>query len=139
MNKVAVSSVAVVAGLAGWLVVSTQSAHAVPEFNKAFKEKYIGDKSTDAQKKLDTAVEAAKCDVCHDSTKKGPDGKDSKKNRNAYGEALHKHIHKKDKADKAKIAAALGKVEADKAGKDGATFGESLKDGKLPVVVGGGK
>lgn len=111
----------------------SNSASAFPQFKKEFDNKYIGDESTDAQKAIAAAVKVAKCNVCHDPTKDA-EGKSSKKNRNAYGEALHKYIGKKDKKDVAKIQDALTKVESMKDG-DGPTFGELLKQGKLPVAA----
>ena len=111
--------------------IRPNTASAFPEFKKEFDKKYIGDESNDAQKSIAAAVKSAKCNVCHDPAK-GADGKVSKKNRNAYGEALHKFIGKKDKKDTAKILDALTKAEAMKNG-DGPTFGELLKAGKLPV------
>jgi hypothetical protein len=111
--------------------IRPNTASAFPEFKKEFDKKYIGDESTPEQKAIAAAVKVAKCNVCHDPNK-GPDGKVSKKNRNAYGEALHKFIGKKDKKDLPKIQDALVKSEAMKNG-DGPSFGELLKAGKLPI------
>jgi hypothetical protein len=111
--------------------IRPNTASAFPEFKKEFDKKYIGDESNDAQKGIAAAVKVAKCNVCHDPAK-GADGKVSKKNRNAYGEALHKFIGKKDKKDMPKIQDALTKAEAMKNG-EGPTFGDLLKQGKLPV------
>ncbi|RIK83313.1 MAG: hypothetical protein DCC68_04110 [Planctomycetota bacterium] len=111
--------------------IRPNTASAFPEFKKQFDAKYVGDESTDQQKAIAAAVKVAKCNVCHDPNK-GPDGKVSKKNHNAYGKALEKFIGKKDKKDIAKIQDALIKVEAMKNG-SGPTFGELLKEGKLPV------
>jgi hypothetical protein len=70
-------------------------------------------------------VETAKCNVCHF-------GK-SKKDRNAYGEALADLLDKKeDKDNVEKIRASLEKV-AGMEGPDGATFGDRMKAGKLPA------
>lgn len=111
--------------------IGPRTASGFAEFKKVFDKKYVGDSNSAEQKAIGAAVKVAKCNVCHDP-KKGADGKVSKKNRNAYGEALHKFIGKKDKKDTAKIEDALNKVEAMKNG-DGPTFGELLKQGKLPV------
>lgn len=114
-------------------------AEAFEEFQKAWQKKYIGEEKTDVEKKLAKAVmEVKKCNVCHNPNK--VDGKVSKKNRNAYGEALHKLLDKKDKKDEEKIAKAFAEVEKVKADKDkekedGPTFGDLLKEGKLPAVT----
>jgi hypothetical protein len=118
-----------VLGIFGLLRPTTASAF--PEFKKEFDKKYIGDSSTPSQKAIAAAVKVAKCNVCHDP-KKDAEGKVSKKNRNVYGETLHKFIGKKDKKDQAKIQDALTKVEGMKNG-SGPSFGELLKQGKLPV------
>jgi hypothetical protein len=111
--------------------IRPNSASAFPEFKKEFDKKYVGDESTETQQAIAAAVKVAKCNVCHDPNK-GPDGKVSKKNHNAYGEALQKFVGKKDKKDMPKIQDALIKVEAMKNG-EGPTFGDLLKQGKLPV------
>lgn len=64
------------------------------------------------------------CNVCHDG--------DDKKKRNNYGEALGKNIAKMEK-DEAKIKEALTKTEKEKSAIEGKTFGDLLKDGKLPA------
>lgn len=90
-------------------------ASARKEYFDGFKEKYGSDKQ------LAPLIDDAKCFVCHV-------GK-SKKNRNDYGKALSKLLMKEK--DKAKIQEALGKVEGEKS-PDGKTFGELIKEGKLP-------
>jgi hypothetical protein len=95
---------------------SSNQADARKPYFDGFKEKYGEDKQ------FAPLIEDAKCFICHV-------GK-SKKNRNAYGMALSKALTKNEK-DKEKIQEALGKVEADKA-PDGETFGELIKDHKLP-------
>lgn len=91
-----------------------QPASARKQYYDEFKEKY--------GKELGKTVDEAKCFVCHV-------GK-SKKNRNAYGMALGKAVMKNEK-DKSKINEALGKIEEEKSA-DGKTFGELIKEGKLP-------
>lgn len=93
----------------------TAPASARKQYYDEFKEKYGKD--------LGKTVDDAKCFVCHV-------GK-SKKNRNDYGMALGKAVSKNEK-DKAKISEALGKIEEEKSA-DGKTFGELIKEGKLPV------
>jgi hypothetical protein len=103
--------------VAGLILASafTGGADARPAYKGAFETKYPKVKEGN---KID-------CGVCHP-------GKD-KKERNDYGTALSKVIAKNEK-DKDKIAEALGKVESEKR-KDGMTFGELLKDGKLPATA----
>jgi hypothetical protein len=64
------------------------------------------------------------CNVCHEG--------DDKKNRNNYGMALGKNIGKMEKDD-AKVKEALIKTEKEKSAVDGKTFGDLLKEGKLPA------
>ena len=106
------------------------NAFAIPVFKKQWDETYVADNKNEA---FVAAAEEAKCNVCHY-------GK-SKKNRNDYGEALHKYLEKDEfksarvKAEpekvKAEIEEAFKKVAEMKA-KDGETFGEKLEAGKLP-------
>lgn len=91
-------------------------ASARKQYYDEFKEKYGADKD------FGQVIDEAKCFVCHV-------GK-SKKNRNDYGMALSKAIGKNEKG-KDKINEALGKIEDQKAA-DGKTFGELIKEGKLP-------
>jgi cytochrome c2 len=95
-------------------------AFAIKQFADEFKEVYVKDGSP-----LATAVEAAKCNVCHV-------GK-NKKDRNAYGEELAKLLDKKtDKEDKAKIKQALEAVAKLPSKEAGKTFGELIAAGQLP-------
>jgi hypothetical protein len=104
--------------LFGGLVCGLSARHASARkpYFEAFKEKYGTDKEYSA------LVEKTQCFVCHV-------GK-SKKNRNSYGMALSKVIAKNEK-DKAKTEEALGKIEDEKS-PDGKTFGELIKEHKLP-------
>jgi hypothetical protein len=128
MKKVCVTLFCGLLAVATFGSLRVNTAHALPEFKKEFDAKYVKPDGTAEQKSLAAAVKAANCNVCHGKDDKGMD---SKKVRNAYGEALHKFIHKKDKKDVEKIRKALADVEAMKNG-DG-TFGDKLKAGKLPV------
>ena len=65
-----------------------------------------------------------KCGVCHP-------GKE-KKQRNAYGQCLTKCLGTENIKEEAVVKEAFKKAEAGKA-PDGKTFGELLKEGKLPV------
>ncbi len=100
-----------VAGLA--IGFSTQ-VEARPNYKKAFDtnyEKVAKDNKTT-------------CNVCHDG--------DDKKKRNNYGEALGKNIAKMEK-DEAKIKEAFTKTEKEKSAVADKTFGDLLKEGKLPA------
>lgn len=128
MKKVCVTLLAAAAVLA----VST-NLYAIPVFKKTFDEKYVGEGADPA---LKSAVDQAKCNVCHFGT--------VKKNRNDYGHALSKYLKKDNfKADrlakepdvvKKEVLEALQKVEAEK-NPTGETYGDRLKAGKLPGTV----
>lgn len=104
-------------------------AHAYPEFKKEFDKKYVHKGATAPNEAaLFQAADKAKCNICHM-------GK-TKKQRNAYGVTLSKFVTKKDKKNAAKIQEALDKAEAehsDPANATSPTFGELIKEGKLPV------
>ena len=112
-----VPALAVIAGLA------PAPAFAIKQFADEFKAVYVKDGSP-----LAAAVEMEKCNVCHV-------GK-SKKDRNAYGNALAERLDKKeDKENTAKIRKALEEVAAlpsDPGQAGSPTFGALLKEGKLP-------
>ena len=110
-----VLALAIAAGLA------PAPAFAIKQFADEFKELYVKEGTP-----LAAAVETAKCNVCHA-------GK-SKKERNAYGEALGKLLDKKaDKDDKEKILKALDEVAKMPSMVAGKTFGDLIADGKLPA------
>ncbi len=133
MKKVCLTVLCGAIAVAAVMSLKTDSAQAYSQFGKGFVKVYVGEETTDAQKSLAAAYKAAKkCYVCHDPNKKTDEGKSSKKFRNAYGDALHKYITKKDKKDEAKILASIKKVEGLKAEGASLTFGELIKAGKLP-------
>lgn len=103
-----------VAGLAFAAAFSGGDAEARPKYKGAFEKKYpkVGESN-----KID-------CSVCHP-------GKE-KKEKNNYGDALGKVVSKNE-ADEKKIEEALGKIESEKSAVEGKTFGDLLKDGKLPA------
>lgn len=104
--------------LACFVGVAPQSAEAVPPFKMAWDAKYK------SNEKLSAAAAEAKCNVCHVGT--------SKKDKNAYGNALAKHIKKTDGKDTDKINKALEDVEKEASNGDGSpTFGDLFKEGKL--------
>ncbi|MEX2026398.1 MAG: hypothetical protein WEH44_03840 [Pirellulaceae bacterium] len=105
-------------------------AIALPPFSLQWKAKYVAGSKDDAFKK---AVTTANCNVCHDPASK------SKKDHNVYGKAVKKFLTKADydkiktdlEAAKKYILDGLEKAEAEKAA-DGKTYGDKLKEGKLP-------
>ena len=102
--------VAVVAALA-----ITADAQARPEYqNKGFIPMYPA---------LKAEIETVKCGVCHGS---------EKKIRNDYGKAVGEALGAKLVKDEEKIKEALKKAEAGKSSVEGKTFGDLIKDGKLP-------
>jgi cytochrome c553 len=116
------------------LGLGANAAQAVPAFDKEFKAMYVKKDSSDpAEKAFAEAAAKAKCLVCHG---KNADGKEDKKVRNAYGEALDKLLDKKaDIKNKEKIVKSLeefGKMHSDPDDDISTTFGDLIKEGKLP-------
>jgi cytochrome c2 len=105
---------------------SSRPAFAIKEFFDEFKAVYVKPDSSDANDKaLVAEVETAKCNVCHVGS--------SKKERNSYGNALADLLDKKeDKKNQEKIRQALDTVAAMPSADGAPTFGELLKQGKLP-------
>ncbi|MFM9194514.1 MAG: hypothetical protein ACKOWG_01985, partial [Planctomycetia bacterium] len=67
---------------------SARDAFAIKQFFDEFKAVYVKPDSSDpAEKALAAEVETAKCNVCHAGS--------SKKERNAYGNALAERLDKK--------------------------------------------
>lgn len=101
-------------------------AFAIKQFQDEFKAVYLKPDSSDpAEKALVTAVEAAKCNLCH----KGKE----KKERNVYGHALAELLDKKEDAkNMEKIRKALETVAGMKSADGEPTFGELIAMGKLP-------
>lgn len=116
---VRVATFGVVLAVAG----QAREAFAIKQFSDQFKEVYVKDGTP-----LAAEVETAKCNVCH----KGK----SKKDRNAYGEALAKLLDKKadkENVDKIREAlAAVAKESSDPANPSAPTFGALIEEGKLP-------
>jgi hypothetical protein len=120
MKKVAVLVMAGAFGVASFVADAPQ-AQAFPPFKIAFDKKYMAEGSA-----LHKALEGkSNCNVCHLGTK-------DKKKRNDYGLALDKLLTKEDAKNPEKITDALAKVEAEKSGN--MTFGELIKQGKLPIT-----
>ncbi len=109
----------VVAGvLAGLLAVGANSAQARPKYKGAFEKQYPEVVTKEGKDGKLT------CAVCHEG--------DDKKKRNNYGEALGKNTGKNE-MDEAKLKEALEKTEKEKSAVKDKTFGDLLKDGKLPA------
>lgn len=105
--------------LAGFAVLcSSQVAEARPDYNKQFWEIY--------KKELGTQADAVKCNACHFGQEK--------KNRNDYGKAMGAALGDgaKNVKDADKIKEAIEKAAKEKSSTDGKTFGDLIKDGKLP-------
>jgi hypothetical protein len=119
-------AVLMVAVVVASVACAARPALAIKQFQDEFKAVYVKPDSSDpAEKALATAVEGAKCNVCH----KGKE----KKDRNAYGEALAALLDKKEDAKNAdKIRKALETVAAQPSADGGPTFGDLIKMGKLP-------
>lgn len=110
-------------------------AFAIKDLNDEFKKIYAGD---EADKAFVELVAEAKCNVCHID-------KESKKNRNPYGKALHEMFEKTDfnfaeykkSKEKEKYSAQLKeiftKLADEKTGDEKyKTFGDRIKAKLLP-------
>jgi len=129
MKRAVLLSLAAAFALTITFVAAIDEAHAIPQFSKEFKAKYVDNDSSDpVMKEFAAKVKKAKCNVCHVGKKK--------KNRNAYGEHLSELLDKKkDKKNKEKIQQSLDKVAAMKVDPDdenSPTYGELFASGKLP-------
>ncbi|MBM3969820.1 MAG: hypothetical protein FJ302_08155 [Planctomycetes bacterium] len=100
--------------VAGLAIGFSGTVEARPNYKKAFDANY--DKVAKENKTT--------CNVCHEG--------EDKKQRNNYGQALTKNIGKMEK-DEAKIKEAFTKTEKEKSAVADKTFGDLLKDGKLPA------
>jgi cytochrome c5 len=107
-----------------------------PKYEEVFKKEYYKPDSKDAKEKAlagaidkiseTKAGKTTSCNVCHVA------GAPSKKDRNAYGKELSTLLGKNEKDDD-KIKKGLKDAEGKKADDKGPTYGELLKDGKLPA------
>lgn len=97
------------------IVGGPESAQARPQYNKTFNAQYP---------KLKEVSDAAKCGVCHFG--------DSKKNRNDYGKAMGEALGASNVKEEKAIEDALKKAEEAKSSTEGKTFGDLIKEGKLP-------
>ncbi len=106
-------SCVVIVAVAGLMLLS-QPAQARMEYFNAFKGKY----SNLSKENLDK-----KCGICHGA---------NKKMRSDYANAVEKALGAKMVKDMEKINKALDEAAKGDAG-DGKTYGDLLKDGKLPA------
>src|SRR5689334_4690678 len=95
------------------LGLAVPSVKARPQYKKEFEAKYVKPDGTAAEKALAAAAAEAKCNICHVGSEK--------KDRNAYGMALSKHLSKDDAKDVAKIQKVLTETESVKSA-GGKTF-----------------
>lgn len=100
------------------VLLTGQSAFARPQYQKAMGIAY-----PDLVKKHGKNGKLS-CSVCHPAK--------SKKERNNYGAAFAKAVGKKSEKDAEKLKAALKKIEKEKSATEGKTFGDLIKEGKLP-------
>ena len=119
MKKLAKSGLAAVAVCLGLVVcMSVDSTQARPQYNKEFQSAYPN---------VADAAKEAGCGVCHP----GPKGKDKKK-RNAYGMAFEEGLGDEKNVKGDGIGKALEAAGKAKSSVEGKTFGDLIKDGKLP-------
>jgi hypothetical protein len=111
-----ISSVVCGAVVVGMTFLSSQAAHARPDYNKVFWSLY--------KDELGSQADSVKCGACHFGQEK--------KNRNDYGKAVGEAIGKKNEKDAEKIKAGLEKAAKEKSATEGKTFGDLIKEGKLP-------
>ena len=112
--------------------ISTSMAFGYVQFYAAFKKTYVKENSPE---KFKTLVTKTKCAICHDSTKKKPNGTSDKKFRNPYGMALDELLSKQDKQDKEKIYDSLEIISSQKSSDPDKTYGERIKDYHLPYPI----
>lgn len=99
-----------------WISLPTPNAEARPQYLEQFKKTY---------EPLAEQAEMKKCSVCH--------GMGKKTERNAYGEALVAALKdEKNVKDKESIEKVLKSAEATKSSIESKTFGDLIKEGKLP-------
>ena len=101
--------------VAAIVIAATRSADARPKYNEVFAKKYAAN----------AAAVGEKCAVCHI-------GKPNEKKWNDYGTATGKALGEKNVKEGEAVEKALDKVEKEKSATEGKTFGDLLKDGKLP-------
>jgi hypothetical protein len=118
------TAVAVCLTLAGAIVVSGfQSAEARPQYRTQFIKQYPKVKENNS--------DSMNCLICHDAKEGSATTPDTKKHNN-YGTALKDVIEKNEKKPE-NMEKALKEIESKDSAIKGKTFGDLLKDGKLPA------
>jgi cytochrome c553 len=132
----------VLSGCVVAMAIRVNSASALPQFKKAFEDKYV---KTSKDGHFKTVYKKASCNACHVKGQK-------KSVHNKYGKELAELIkgdakdrldaaNKKGDKDKVQeeilkeLEAAFKQVEKKKPSDESLTFGERLKNGQLPVEV----
>src|SRR5690606_29569310 len=99
-----------------WLSLPTPSAEARPQYFEQFNKTYPT---------LAKAAESQKCGVCH--------GMGSKKERNHYGKAIVGALgESKNVKELKEVEKAIKAAESKESSTKGKTFGDLIKEGKLP-------
>lgn len=99
-----------------WISLPTPNAEARPQYLEQFKKTY---------EPLTEQADTKKCSVCH--------GMGKKTERNAYGQALVDALgDQKNVKDKDSVEKVLKAAEGKKSSVEGKTFGDLIKEGKLP-------
>jgi hypothetical protein len=118
------TAMAVCLTVAGAILVSGfQTAEARPQYRTQFLKQYPKVKEENSS--------AMNCLICHE-TKEGSDTAPDTKKHNNYGTALKDVIEKNEKKPE-KIEQGLKDIESKDSAVKGKTFGDLLKDGKLPA------
>jgi len=117
VTKLALVSVAGMAVIALVMCLTVEPVQARVKYSTEFKAAY-------------PELKGVTCFTCHD---KDPESPTSRKLRNAYGMALEQALGKKNVLDLAVIKAALAKAASEKSPENGKTFGDVIKEGKLPA------
>lgn len=102
--------------------MNVETAEARPKYMGGFAKLY---------KEAELEIPKVKCLVCHEPK----DDKFDKEKRNVYGKAYGKGLEKKNEGDAEKIVKALKEAEKMKSAIEGKTFGDLIKDGKLPATM----
>lgn len=107
------------AALAVVLSANQREAEARPIYPAIFAKQYP---------KLIDQVKEAKCTVCHPA-----EDNEKKKLRNNYGMALGKALGTENEKDREKVAEMMMKIEKEPSAIKEKTFGDLIKEGKLPA------
>lgn len=100
----------------GMLSAGAEKIHARPHYSEAFRKAY--------EKEFSGNTAAADCTVCHF----GP----VKRSRNDYGMAVTKALKVRNERDAAEVRKALEEAAKQPSAVKGKTFGDLIKEGKLP-------